>query len=182
MAEEKVQKEIAKKEAHESKKTDDSKLKTGKATPEKRPKSEKKAKKEKKKSSYKISRSPEAVKMSREKSRLEKKKGKFRRHNTGKKVRVPDAWRRSQGIDSGQRKREKAKPPVPNSGYMTPQKVKGLHRTGYLPVRVFNTSGLSGVDSKKQAIVIASTVGKKKRAEIQKVAQEKKIQILNFKE
>ena len=120
--------------------------------------------------------------MSREKSRLEKKKGRFKRPNFGRMKRVPDAWRRSYGIDSKQREGKKSKPPVPNSGYMTPQAVKGLHRSGYFPVRVFNVADLKSIDHNVQAIVIGATVGSKKRAEIQKVAQEKKIQILNYKE
>lgn len=147
-----------------------------------RPVSKKQAKVVKKKSTYKMSRSSEAKKMAREKSRLEKKKSKFRRQNFGKKVRVADAWRKSYGIDSGQRKQRKNKLPVPKAGYMTAQSVKGLHASGYFPIRVFNVSDLDGVDNKTQAALIASVVGKRKRAEIQKVALEKKIQILNHKE
>jgi large subunit ribosomal protein L32e len=134
------------------------------------------------KRTYKISRSKEASRMAREKSRLEKKKGKFKRQNYGKKKRVPERWRRPKGIDSGHRIDEKHKPAHPRVGYMTPTKVKGLHPTGYEPVRVFNLDGLEGLDAKKQAIIIASSVGKKKRLEINKAAQAKNIQILNFKE
>lgn len=143
---------------------------------------EKKEKPKKKEKTYKISRSSESSKMAREKSRLEKKKGKFKRQNYGKKLRVPDRWRRPKGIDSGHRIDEKHKPAHPRSGYMTPEKVKGLDVTGYKPVRVFNIDGLTGLDAKTDAIIIAAAVGMKKRNEIQKTAQEKKIQILNYKE
>ena len=135
-----------------------------------------------KKPSYKVARSPEAVKMSREKIRVEKKKGKFKRPCYGKWAKVKDRWRTPRGIDSRQREHSKDKPPMPNAGYMTPQKVKGLSPTGYFPVRVFNVADLAGVNAKTQAIVIAAAVGKKKRGDIQKAAQEKKIQILNYKE
>lgn len=140
------------------------------------------AAKEKKAPSYKISRSPEAKKLAKEKSRLEKKKGKFKRPNLGRVKKVKNRWRRTTGIDSGQRQGEKDKPPMPNAGYMTPPKLKGLLKTGYWPIRVFNVAGLSAIEQKTQAILIASQVGRKKRLEIQKAAKEKGIQILNYKE
>jgi large subunit ribosomal protein L32e len=141
-----------------------------------------KAEAKKEKPAYKISRSKEASKMAREKSRLEKKKGKFKRQNYGKKKRVPNRWRRPKGIDSGHQNDEKHKPAHPRSGYMTPQKVKGLDVTGYKPIRIFNIDGLKGIDPKTEAVVIASAVGMKKRKELQNIAQERKIQILNYKE
>lgn len=143
---------------------------------------EKTEKTEAKKKTYTITRTAEASKNAREKSRLEKKKGKFKRQNLGKKKRVPDRWRRPKGIDSGHRIDEKHKPAHPRSGYMTPKHVKGLDVTGFEIIRVFNVFDLDGLDSKTQAILIASAVGKKKRLEIQKSAQDKSIQILNYKE
>lgn len=169
--------------------------KKGKAVKEE-PKPEKKAKpvekketkkaqkgegKAKPKKGYRISRSPEARKRAREKSRLEKKKGKFKRQNLGKKKRIKDRWRRPRGIDSGHRIDEKHKPAHPRAGYMTPKSIKGLHPSGYEPVRVFNLSELENLEPKTQAAVIASSVGKRKRAELQKAAQEKGIQVLNHK-
>jgi large subunit ribosomal protein L32e len=138
--------------------------------------------KEKKKPSYRISRTPEAVKMAREKSRLEKKKAKFKRQNQGKMKRVPERWRMPTGIDSGHQDFEKGKPGHPRAGYMTPPRVRGLHPSGFSPVRVFNADGLVAIDPKTQAILIAGSVGRRKRREIQKLAQDKGIQILNYKE
>ena len=132
--------------------------------------------------SYRISRSKEASRMAREKSRLQKKKGKFKRQNYGKKKRIPNRWRRPRGIDSGHRKDEKHKPAHPRSGYMTPKIVKGLHPTGYKPVRVFTPSELEGIDPRTEAVVVASSVGNRKRLEIQKRAQKMSIQILNYRE
>lgn len=144
-------------------------------------KKEEKPKKEKK-PSYTIVRSEEAKKLAKERSRLRKKKGKFKRQNFGKKKRVPDKWRRPDGIDSGHQKCEKSKPAIPRAGYITPKKVRGIHPSGYASMRIWNTVGLDSIDSKSQAIIIASSVGKRKRNEIQNLAKEKGIQILNFKE
>lgn len=166
----------AKKEVHEHK--------VAEKKPEKvAPKKEVKKKvKEKKKSSYKIIKTPEARKLACEKARLEKKKGAFKRQNYGKMKKIPNRWRRPTGIDSGHQDDEKHKPAHPRTGYMTPQKVKGLHVTGYKPIRIFNASQLAGINPKMEAILIAASVGRKKRAELQKLAQEKRIQILNYKE
>jgi large subunit ribosomal protein L32e len=154
-----------------------------KATTEKKELKKEAIKKEvkKEKPSYKVSRSTEAKKKANEKIRVEKKKRNFKRQNLGKKLRVPDRWRRSRGIDSGQAKEEKDKPSVPKVGYMTPKPVRGLHPTGYTPIRVFNVSGLESVNKKTEAIMIASAVGMKKRLDIQKKADEMGIAILNFK-
>ncbi len=161
---EKAKKASAKSEAHKARKAAKSKPK------------------EKTKHAYKVTRSPEAVKLSKAKTRLEKRKGKFRPQNFGRMARVPNRWRTPRGIDAGQRIGEKCKNPCPNSGYMTPQAVKGLHPTGYEPVRVFRLLDLEGLDPKRQAVIIASQVGKKNRAAIQKKAKEKGIQVLNYKE
>ena len=153
-----------------------------KAEAKAKPVSKKTAKAVKKKSSYRIARSAEAMKMAVVKSRLEKKKGKFKRPGYGKMAKVKNRWRRPKGIDSRQRQGFKCKPPMPNSGYTTPQSIRGAHPSGYFPVRVCNVADLAKVDSKTQAAVIASAVSKKKRAEIQKAASEKKIQVLNYTE
>jgi len=150
------------------------------ARPKAAPKPE--VKKKAKKPSYKVERSSEAKKLGRARHRLEKKKGKFKRPNVGFKKKVPDRWRRPVGIDSRQQNQCKDKPPLPKAGYTTAKQVRGLHPTGYASVRVMNTAGLEAVDKKTQAIIIASSVGKRKRTEIQDKAKQMGIQILNFKE
>jgi len=144
-------------------------------------KNEAKKAKKKEKPSYRIARTSEASEQAKEKSRLEKKKRMFRRDGFGKTIRVKDRWRVPSGIDSGQRLAQKRKRASPKVGYMTPKSVKGLHPTGYKPIRVLNVSQIAGINPKTEAIIIGATVGRRKRDEIQKLAQEKKIQILNFK-
>jgi len=172
-----AKKEAPKEEAKPEVKKEDTKT----AKPVEKPKEKAAAKKKEKKQSYKISRSPEAKKLGKEKVRLEKKKGKFKRPNFGRVKKVPDRWRRPIGIDSRQQNQCKDKPPLPKVGYSTPKKVKGLHPTGYEPVRITNLAGLEAVDKKTQAVVLASSLGKRQRTEIQDKAKELGIQILNFK-
>lgn len=142
---------------------------------EKKPEPKKKVKRWVKQSAY-------AKKKAKSKTSLEKHKPRFKRLNAVRIRRVKDVWRKPSGIDSRHREQIRAKPAHPRSGYKTPGEVRGLHPSGFMPIRVHNLREIDGIDSEKEAIVIASSVGKKKRAELQNAAKGKGIQILNFKD
>lgn len=80
------------------------------------------------------------------------------------------------------RRKIKGWPPTVNTGYRGPKAARGLHPSGYQEILVYNVEDLKKVDSKTQAIRIAHTVGKKKRAQILTEARKKRIVILNVKE
>jgi hypothetical protein len=81
------------------------------------------------------------------------------------------------------RRKIKGWPQTVNTGYRGPKAARGLHPSGYEEVLVYNVDDLKKVDPKTQAIRIAHTVGKKKRAQILTEAKKKKrIVILNVKE
>ena len=65
-------------------------------------------------------------------------------------------------------------------GWRSPVEIRGYHGKGFKQVIVFNTVDLAKVQ-KDEGIVIASTVGTRKRLEILAKAQEQKITILNIK-
>ncbi len=88
-------------------------------------------------------------------------------------------WRKPRGIDSKQRKHTKAKGKHPRVGYGAPNETRYLHPSGYEEVYVKCLSDLDKIDAETQAIRIASVVGKKKREEIIKKADEMGIRILN---
>lgn len=67
-------------------------------------------------------------------------------------------------------------------GYRGPKVARGLHPSGYKEVLIYNAEGLEKIDQKTQAIRIAHTVGKRKRAKIITEARKRKITILNLKE
>lgn len=147
---------------------------------EQKEKKEEAPKAEKKKSTYRLSQSAYAKKRAKRKTSLEKKKPKFKRVNALRMKRVDDIWRAPTGIDSNQRMQHGSKPRLPRSGYKTPGEVRWIHPSGYTPIRVFNLKEIEKVDKDKEAIIIASSVGKRKRTEIQNAAKTKGIQILNF--
>jgi large subunit ribosomal protein L32e len=93
--------------------------------------------------------------------------------------RLQKAWRKPRGLQSKMRASKNFKGKMPAVGYGAPKKLRWLHPSGYEEVLVHNVGGLDGVNATKQAVRIAGSVGGKKRAEILKVTQEKKMKVLN---
>ncbi|MCQ5375739.1 MAG: 50S ribosomal protein L32e [Methanomassiliicoccales archaeon] len=93
--------------------------------------------------------------------------------------RLGEKWRKPRGLHSKMRRHYKYRPPVVSIGYRGPKKVRGLHPSGFEEVMVYNPSQLEGIDPKRQAVRIGSTVGYKKRIEIESKADQLGIRILN---
>ncbi|MBN2141998.1 50S ribosomal protein L32e [Candidatus Woesearchaeota archaeon] len=109
-----------------------------------------------------------------------KRKPTFCRRDASTKPRISGkVWRKARGSDNKQRQKFKGRTPNPNPGYRSPVAVRGLDRSGLWPVLVFNVAGLEAV-SKEEGIIIASSVGGRKRKEIIDAAAKKSIKILNI--
>lgn len=109
-----------------------------------------------------------------------RKKPKFHRSGIHFYRRIEDkGWRRPRGEDSLQRRNKKSRGARPTTGYCQPRKIRGLHPCGLQDVLIFNAEQLGAFDPKKHALRIAAGVGKKKRIEMVKKAQEKGFRILN---
>src|SRR3989338_214462 len=100
------------------------------------------------------------------------------KHQAGVKRR----WRLPRGLHSATRQRYRGKEPLPTVCYRAPTEVRGLHHSGLLPVVVHTPSQLAKFNSTTEAMVIGSTVGARKRIELLKLAQEKKILVLGVKD
>jgi large subunit ribosomal protein L32e len=85
-------------------------------------------------------------------------------------------------LDNKVRKRIKGWPPRVSAGYRGPRIARDLHPSGLKQVLVFNAEGIKEIDPGTQAIYIAHTVGRRKRAKILTEARKKKITVLNVKE
>ena len=68
---------------------------------------------------------------------------------------------------------------TPKSGYRAPKKVRGLHPSGYREVLVQNPEQLKAIERETMAVRISSRVGRRKRNEIVRKANELNIKILN---
>jgi len=92
--------------------------------------------------------------------------------------RVKDNWRKPRGIDNKKKDKQKTYGAEPNIGYGTPKGIRGLHPSGFTEARVFNAKGLGSLP-KHSAVMIASGVGARKRAEIEAKAKEMGLKVLN---
>jgi large subunit ribosomal protein L32e len=113
------------------------------------------------------------------KALTKRKKPRFRRQESWRYKRVTDRWRKPHGVDSKMRKKVKGWPVSPTVGYRSPKKIRGLHPSGFVEIRVYSVADLGGIDPELQAIKIAQTVGNRKRVEIMALAAEKGIHVLN---
>ena len=110
---------------------------------------------------------------------LKQRKPKFVRFNPSHLKRLDDSWRKPKGGDSKVRKKKKGKPRMPTVGFGSPKEVRGLLRDGTKPVIVHNVKEVEAIEEKEVTIIIASSVGKRKRQEIIKKAEEKGLKVLN---
>ncbi len=108
-----------------------------------------------------------------------RKKPKFLRHMHEAYKRIGTSWRKPRGIQSKVKLKEKGKIQMPNVGYGAPNELKYLHPSGFKEVLVNNVNDLQNIDTNKEAVRIAHTVGKRKRSEILKKAEGMKIKVLN---
>jgi large subunit ribosomal protein L32e len=116
----------------------------------------------------------------RARAKIKKKKPNFARQESWRYDRLKENWRRPRGIDNKMRRKIKGWPPTVNVGYRSPKAARNLHPSGYEEVLVHNIDELQKVNPKTQAVRIAHTVGKKKRAQILTQARKKKITVLNL--
>jgi len=112
-------------------------------------------------------------------SNIKAKKPKFLRQQYGMVMRLDEVWRKPRGIDSKMRVEKRGQGHLVKVGYKKPESIRGIHPSGYWPVMVNNINDLEKIDNTKQAAIIASCIGRKKRNEIIKKANELKIVILN---
>lgn len=108
---------------------------------------------------------------------IRKSKPTFNVPNAGFKKRVKHRWRKPRGIDSKKRAKFAYAGASPRIGYKNPKEVRGMHPCGLREILVYNTGDLRNAVGK--AARIAGGVGKRKREEMKKVAEQMKIPLLN---
>lgn len=71
------------------------------------------------------------------------------------------------------------RPPLVSIGYRSPKATRGVHPSGLREVLVNNPRDLEGIDGRRQAVRIASGVGKRKREQIIARTKELNLKVLN---
>ena len=95
------------------------------------------------------------------------------------KSRLSKNWRKPKGLQNKMRLNKKGYPKAMRVGYGSPTEVKHLdQKSGLYPVVISNKKELEKINIKTQAILMSSTLGVKKKLEIIKIAEEKKIVLL----
>ena len=94
------------------------------------------------------------------------------------KKRWPGRWKRPKGLQSKMRERRKGNPRYIEPGYGSPAALRGATTEGLFPVVVSNVSDLGSVTG-DSGVVVSSTTGTRKKAEIVRAAVERKLKLLN---
>ncbi|MEJ5292282.1 MAG: 50S ribosomal protein L32e [Candidatus Methanosuratincola sp.] len=105
---------------------------------------------------------------------------KFRRSEANRFPRLGDKWRSSKGIRSKMRLKKKGRWPIVETGYRGPRLTRGLNPRGRIEVLVHTPEDVEFIDPYVMAIRIAATVGKRKRAEIIRRAEEFGVEVVNL--
>ncbi|MGP6207298.1 50S ribosomal protein L32e [Cuniculiplasma sp. SKW3] len=113
------------------------------------------------------------------KNRQARKRVEFRRQEWFRYKKFGEEWRKPRGKHSKLREHLSRRPPVVDAGYRGPTAVRGLHPSGFREVLVHNMKELEQLDKNIQACRIASTIGRKKRVQIEEKAEELGIRVLN---
>jgi len=113
-------------------------------------------------------------------ARARNKKPAFLRQESWRDIKFSKSWRRPRGLDNKIRQKVKGWPAGPSTGYKGPKIARGLHPSGYREVIIYNVETVATVDPNTQAIRIAGTVGKRKRALIVAEAEKLEIKVLNL--
>ncbi|MDD3083897.1 MAG: eL32 family ribosomal protein [Candidatus ainarchaeum sp.] len=104
-------------------------------------------------------------------------RGRFGKKNIRRKsIKKWQKWRKPRSIDLDRGLQHGYRPKI---GYRNDKKIRDIHPSGYKEIRVENLKELEKVNVKENAIRIGATVGKRKRNEIIKKANEKGIWVLN---
>ena len=122
----------------------------------------------------------ETLRLFKLKIEMARKRPAFLRQEWFRYKKLGETWRRPKGKHSKMRERKKYRPPMVDSGYRGPKKVRGLHPSGYRDILVYNVKQLMEINPEMDAIRIAGSVGKRKRKEIYERAKSLGIKILNY--
>ena len=114
--------------------------------------------------------------------RRKAKKPNFIRQDAHKKSRLEVKWRKPKGLHSKMWLRRSGRLTRVSVGFGSPNKVRYLHKSGLRCVVVHSANELKRINKEKDGVIIAKTVGLRKRVEILKQIKGMGISLLNIKD
>jgi large subunit ribosomal protein L32e len=90
-----------------------------------------------------------------------------------------NSWRRPRGMQSKQRRHYGYRPTVVSIGFGSPAATRGLTPSGFRPVLVQTPDVLSSLDPTRDAVLIARTVGTRRRLVLEEAARQLGLHVLN---
>ena len=112
-------------------------------------------------------------------NKLKAKKPRFRRSDAHRVPRLEMKWHAPKGGDNKIRRKMRGHPRQPAIGWGAPRHARNLSPEGFEQVVVYTAAELANV---KGACIIARTLGRRKRIELLKKAQDMKLKVLNIKD
>ena len=112
-------------------------------------------------------------------NRMKDKKPDFVRQDTHKRKKLEIKWKKPQGIHSKIRHRFKGRGKMPSPGYKSPVEARGVHTSGLRMINVYSIRDLEKINKENQGIIVAKSVGMKKKLDIFMKAKELNINVLN---
>ncbi|MDD5332036.1 MAG: eL32 family ribosomal protein [Candidatus Nanoarchaeia archaeon] len=108
-------------------------------------------------------------------------KYKFLKQDAHKLDKLKKNWRKPKGLDSKMRRNLRSYRRLVRIGYGSPEEIKGLNRQGIQEIKVNNIHDLDKIKP-DQLIIISSTLGLRKKIELVKKIQERKLKVANLKD
>lgn len=108
-----------------------------------------------------------------------RKKPSFMRKDIYKKARIGKSWRKPRGLDNKQRLCKRGPAKKISNGYRAPKEVRGLHKSGLVPIIISNISQLNSL-TKEQGAILSAKIGDRKRQMLILEAKKKNIVLLNL--
>lgn len=124
---------------------------------------------------------PEETRLLRVRATLEEGRPKFVRTASGRYWRIGRwaSWRRPRGQQSKQRRHYGYRPRIVRIGFGGPRATRGLTPTGFRPILVRTEADLAAIDATHEAVLIARTVGTKRRLVLEESCRKLGLHILN---
>lgn len=117
--------------------------------------------------------------LARKRRKLKKRKPEFKRHETCKRKMLSDSWRRPKGDKNSRRVRARGRGKRVSIGFGTPKEVRGLNFMGLRETRACSPAGVKRLDPKTDMLIIAHGVGRKKKLDMLKAAEEMGLKVGN---